>query len=146
MAADIQEVVVERRLAELEADIAVLKRSMSWWHQFSATALPIMLSLVLSVFAMIVVQNGRFDELSKRIDSVESRLSTVGDRIDTMGTRVDTMGTRVDTVRDHVEQLAIAQAETRTLVETMTGDIKHLTASQDALQSFLKERLPKVVN
>jgi chromosome segregation ATPase len=76
------------RIQYLETQLSALEKASSWWRQFTSTALPIMITILVSVWAMIVTQGGRLDELSNRIDDTNNRIVETNKRIDNLEQRV----------------------------------------------------------
>jgi predicted nucleic acid-binding Zn-ribbon protein len=69
------------RIQYLETQLSALEKASSWWRQFTSTALPIMVTIIVSVWAIIVTQGGRLDELSRRIDDTNKRIDNLDQRV-----------------------------------------------------------------
>jgi hypothetical protein len=55
-----------------------IEKAATWWRLFTATALPI----VIAIFIAAWIQNGRFDEISKRMDEHRQRMDRIEQRMD----------------------------------------------------------------
>jgi prefoldin subunit 5 len=73
---------LKRQVAGLQVEMAELRKTTSWWHQFSATALPIIITIVIAVWAGITTQNSRFQDVTSRFESVERRIENIERRIE----------------------------------------------------------------
>jgi len=69
------------RIQYLETQLTALEKASSWWRQFTSTALPIMVTILVAVWAAITVQSGHFAELSKRIDDTNRRIDSLEQRV-----------------------------------------------------------------
>jgi hypothetical protein len=65
------------RIEETGREIDVLKRSASWFSQFSSTALLVVLAIFIAAFA----QSGRFDDMNQRFVAVDGRISSLEQRV-----------------------------------------------------------------
>jgi len=65
---------LKKQVANLQVEMAELKKTASWWHQFSSTALPIIITIIIAVWAGIVTQSGRFESVERRFESLERRV------------------------------------------------------------------------
>lgn len=63
---------LQKQVQALSAEVALRKRSSSWWHQFSSTALPIVITLFITVLGAVALQNSRFESIEGRVATVET--------------------------------------------------------------------------
>lgn len=67
----------KKQVASLQIEMAELKKTASWWHQFPSTALPIVITIAIAVWAGIAIQNSRFQDINNRFESLERRIERV---------------------------------------------------------------------
>jgi prefoldin subunit 5 len=72
---------LKKQVTNLQVEMAELKKTASWWHQFSSTALPIIITIIIAVWAGIVTQSGRFESLERRIERLEQNQLEMNQRL-----------------------------------------------------------------
>ncbi|MBI3951830.1 MAG: hypothetical protein HY314_15380 [Acidobacteria bacterium] len=65
---------LKRQVASLQVEVAELKKMAGWWHQFSSTALPIIITIAIAVWAAVATQSSRFQDIASRFESLERRI------------------------------------------------------------------------
>lgn len=73
---------LKRQVANLQVEMAELKKMTGWWHQFSSTALPIIITIAIAVWAAVATQSSRFQDITSRFESVERRFDGLERRIE----------------------------------------------------------------
>lgn len=58
---------------------------------FIQIALPIMVTMVATVWALISTNNKRLDDICRRLDAIEARLLTIENRLTTLERKVDAL-------------------------------------------------------
>lgn len=131
---------VEPRVSELEEKLAkalerieaqgreidVLKRSASWFYQFSSTALPVVLAIFIAAFA----QSGRFDDMNQRFAAVDGRLSSLEQR--------------VGGIEQDVKSLLVAQTEMRRDFAAVRQDLEAVKHTQEEIGKDVKTLLARL--
>jgi chromosome segregation ATPase len=65
-------------------------------HPFFQVSLPIMVTILGTVWALISTNNRRLDDLSKRLDEISARISRIEDRLVSIETRLASVERKVD--------------------------------------------------
>lgn len=65
---------LKKQVASLQVEVAELKKMTGWWHQFSSTALPIIITIAIAVWAGITIQSDQFRDVNDRLESLERRI------------------------------------------------------------------------
>jgi hypothetical protein len=123
-AVDIQDTVVDRRLSEVEGRITALERSLNWWTLFSATALPVVLSIFIAVLGAGWFLTGRLDaqgrrlsgrleEQGQRLGKLEQQVYNLNERTARVEQQVSDVDQRLTRVEEKVDQVLAALNDLR---------------------------------
>lgn len=114
------------RIEEQGREIDDLKRSASWFYQFSSTALPVVLAIFIAAFA----QSGRFDDMNQRFVAVDGRISSLEQR--------------VGVIEQDVKSVLVAQTEMRRDVAAVRHDLGAVKQTQEEMVKDVKTLLARL--
>jgi len=93
------------RVDELERRFTAVEKASDWRRQFFAVALPIMLSIFISVGLAVFVQTSRFESLETRFLALEARVAAV---------------------EQQLKQVQIEQTAMKKDIEQLKGDVAEI--------------------
>jgi archaellum component FlaC len=105
-------VQLREKLEELEKRVTTVEKASDWRRQFFAVALPIMLSIFISVGIAVYAQTSRFESIEARLTTVERDLKQV--QIEQAAMRKD-----IEYVKKDIEQLKTDVAEIKRDLKTL---------------------------
>jgi cell division protein FtsL len=95
---------LKKQVANLQVEMAEVKKMAGWWHQFSSTALPIIITIAIAVWAGITIQSDRFHDVNTRLQSLERRIERVEQNQGEMAKTLVEMNQRLARIEEMLRQ------------------------------------------